>query len=184
MNKKTREMVMAAILTALSILITYSPVKLVLPFFTLTLGAHVPTMLAMFISPWVTLMTVIGSCIGFFMVIPAPNSIIVVARAATHIIFAIAGIKMIKDRKINLFLVIFITGLLHSLTEGIAVYALTPIVLANDTAAFSAAVIAFAGTFVHHIIDSAICAPILIALEKAKILSIPQNFKFGRNKNA
>lgn len=50
MKNKTRELVLAAILTALAILITYSPVKLNTGFFTLTLGAHVPTMLAMFIS--------------------------------------------------------------------------------------------------------------------------------------
>lgn len=184
MNKKTREMVMAAILTALSILITYSPVKLQLPFFTLTLGAHVPTMLAMFISPWVTVMTIIGSCIGFFMVIPAPSSIIVVTRAATHLVFALAGMKMIKDGKINPFLIILITALLHSITEGLAVYILTPVVLTAETAALSAAGIAFAGTFVHHFIDCAICAPILIALGKAKMIHIPQSFKLRSKTNA
>lgn len=184
MNKKTREMVLAAILTALSILITYSPVKLMLPFFTLTLGAHVPTMLAMFISPWVVVMTVIGSCIGFFMTIPAPNSLIVVARAATHLIFALAGTKMIKDGKLNVFLIIFITGILHSLAEGIVVYVMTPIILTGETAALSAGGIAVIGTFVHHLLDSAICTPIVIALEKAKIVHIPQSLKFRRKVNA
>ena len=185
MNKKTREMVMAAILTALSILITYSPVKLDLLFFTLTVGAHVPTMLAMFISPWVTLMTIIGSCIGFFMVIPAPNSIIVVTRAATHATFAFAGIKMIKDGKLNPFVIIFITAILHSLTEGIAVYTMTPVILPDqNTAALSAAGIAFAGTFVHHLIDCAICAPIITALNRAKIVHLPPKFKFRSKTHA
>ncbi len=184
MNKKTKELVMAAILTALSILITYSPVKLQLPFFTLTLGCHVPTLLAMFISPWVAVMTIIGSCIGFFMVIPAPNSIIVVTRAATHLVFALAGIKMIKDGKLNPFLIILITALLHSATEWLAVYLLTPIVIEGETAALSAAGIAFAGTFVHHLIDSAICAPVLFALARAKMLHIPQRFKLRSKTNA
>ena len=174
MNKKTKELVIASILTALSILITYSPVKLVLPFFTLTIGAHVPTLLAAFVSPWVTLMTVIGSCIGFFMTIPAPNSIIVVVRAATHILFALAGYNMIKKGKINLILIILITAVIHSLCEGLGVYILTPLVLAGDTAAGMAAVIAIAGTFLHHLIDSAICIPILIALKKAKVIQISQ----------
>ena len=185
MNKKTREMVMAAILTALAILITYSPVKLDLLFFTLTVGAHVPTLLAMFISPWVTLMTVIGSCIGFFMVIPAPNSIIVVTRAATHLIFAFAGLKMIKDGKLNAIVVILITALLHSALEGIAVYTMTPVILPDQqTAALSAAGIAFAGTFVHHLIDCAICAPIISALDRAKIVHLPQKFKIRSKTNA
>ncbi len=183
MNKKTREMVLAAILTALSILITYSPVKIVFPFFTLTLGSHVPTMLALFISPWVTVMTVIGSCIGFFMTIPAPNSIIVVTRAATHIIFALAGIKMIKNGKFNPIVIILVTALLHAGAEGIAVYFLTPIILPGE-AALAAASIAFTGTIIHHFIDCAVTAPILIALSKAKIVPIPACFNIRRNNNA
>lgn len=184
MNRKTREMVMAAILTAISILITYSPVKLVLPFFTLTLGCHVPTLIAMFISPWVAVMTIIGSCIGFFMVIPAPNSIIVVMRAATHLAFVFFGMRLIREGKTNVPLLLLITALIHAITEGLAVYFLTPIFILGDAAALSAAGIAFAGTFLHHFIDSAITIPILIALEKARILRIPQNFKFRSKTNA
>jgi niacin transporter len=169
MNKKTKELALASILTALSVLITYSPLKLVLPFFTLTLGAHVPTMLAIFVGPWVTVMTVIGSCIGFFLTIPTPNSIIVVTRAATHIIFALAGIAMLK-KNYNIVLIIAVTAVLHALFEGIAVYILTPIVLEGATAALTAGGIAALGTVLHHIIDTGITAPILIALTKAKII--------------
>lgn len=180
MNKKTREMVLAAILTALSILITYSPVKLVLPFFTLTVGSHTPTMLAMLVSPWVAVMTVIGSCIGFFMTIPAPNSIIVVARAATHLIFALAGCKMIKNGKLNIYLIILITGVLHALAEGIIVFALTPLIVPGQLAT-SAAVIALSGTFVHHLLDCAITTPIAIALGRAKVIPKPSfSVKIGR----
>lgn len=182
MNKRTREMVLAAILTAFSIIITYSPVKLVLPAFTLTLGSHVATLMAMFISPWVTVMTIIGSCLGFFITIPAPNSIIVVVRAASHIIFALCGIKMISAGKLNIILIVLITGVLHALAEGIAVFALTPFIL-PDTAAALAAVIAVAGTFLHHMIDCAICAPIALALDRAKILHIPTSLIRGA-KNA
>lgn len=179
MNKRTRETALAALLTAFSILITYSPVKLVLPAFTLTLASHVATLLAMFISPWVVLMTVIGSCIGFFMTIPAPNSIIVMARAASHIIFALVGTKMIKDGKINIFLTVLVTGILHALAEGLAVYALTPFILPDEAAA-AAAAIAVGGTFIHHIIDCAICAPIALALGRAKILHLPNSLLRGK----
>ena len=169
MEKKTKELALAAILTALSVLITYSPLKLVLPFFTLTLGAHVPTMLAVFVGPWVTVMTVIGSCLGFFLTIPAPNSIIVVARAATHLIFAFAGMQMLK-KNYNIILVIVVTAILHALAEGIVVYLLTPIILDNSTAALTAGGIAALGTIIHHAIDTAITAPILFSLTKAKII--------------
>lgn len=177
MNKKTREMVLAAILTAISILITYSPVKLQLPFFTLTIGSHTPTMLAMLISPWVVVMTVLGSCIGFFMTIPAPNSIIVVARAFTHLVFALVGCKMIKEGKVNIYLVILLTAILHALTEGIAVFALTPLIL-PDQAALVAALIALSGTFLHHLLDCAITVPIAAALIRTKIIHL--NVKVGK----
>lgn len=169
MNKRTREMVLAAILTALSILITYSPVKLQLPFFTLTLGSHTPTLLAMLISPWVVVMTVIGNCIGYFMTIPAPNSIIVVARAATHLIFALIGCKLISDKKLNIYLVILITGIFHALAEAIVVFALTPVILPGQAALYAAG-IALVGTFIHHFLDCAITAPIALALVRAKII--------------
>lgn len=180
MNKKTRELTLAALLTALSLLITYSPVKLNLIFFTLTPGAHVPTMLAMFSSPWVVIMTVIGSCIGFLTALPAPSSILVAIRAATHLVFALWGIRKIKDGRMNMFLIILITALMHALTEGLAVFFLTPVIINVDTAALTAAAIAFFGTFVHHFIDCAITAPILAALSKAKILHLPQNFQFKK----
>ena len=175
MNKKTKELVLASILTALSVLITYSPVKLDLQFFTLTIGAHVPTIIAMFISPWVLAMTVLGSCLGFFMVIPAPNNIIVVARAATHIFFALAGYGLIKKGKPNIVLTILITAVIHAIFEGVSVYFLTPLVLVNSTAVGSAAFIALSGTFVHHILDSVICIPIIKALKKAKIIKFSYN---------
>lgn len=173
MKNKTRELVLAAILTALSIIITYSPVKLELPFFTLTLGAHVPTMLAMFVSPWVAAMSVIGSCLGFFMAIPAPNNLLVMIRAALHLIFVFAGMKMLS-KNMNIFLTIVVTSLLHALAEGVAVYLLTPVIIPNsDTTALWAGWIAAAGTFLHHYIDTAITAPILFALVRAKLIAKP-----------
>lgn len=177
MRKNTRELVLAAVLTALSIVITYSPVKLNLAFFTLTPGAHVPTMLAMFISPYAAIMTIIGSCIGFLTAIPAPNNLLVMIRAALHIIFAVVGMKMIS-KKANIFLVIVVTSLLHALAEGVAVYLLTPLIIpGSDTASLTAGWIALVGTFVHHYIDSAICAPILMALSRAKLVKKPYFMK-------
>ncbi len=183
MNKRTKELTLAAILTALSILITYSPIKLVLPFFTLTIGAHVPTLLAMFISPWVTLMTVIGSCIGFFMVFSVPSSIIVVTRAATHLAFALTGYKMLKG-DFNILLTVIFTALLHAVTEGVAAYILTPIVLDGEQAALTAGGIAFVGTAVHHLIDCAITSPIAAALGRGKIISLPGCFNTRSGHNA
>lgn len=170
MNKKTRELVLAAILTALSIIITYSPLKIPVPYTTVTLGSHIPTMISMFISPWVILMTVIGNCIGYAMVIPPPSTIIVVARAATHLIFALIGHKMIFSKKVNIYLIVLITGILHTLAEGVASYLLTPLFFPENAGLYAAYVVV-AGTFVHHLADCAVTAPIVLALRRAKILN-------------
>ena len=101
MKVETRKIVFAAILTALAIIITYSPVKLNLGFFTLTPGAHVPTFLAIFVGPWVAAMSVIGSVLGFFTAIPAPSNLLVAIRALLHILFVFAALKML-DKKVFL----------------------------------------------------------------------------------
>ena len=74
----------------------------------------------------------------------------------------------------NIFLVIVVTSLLHSIAEGVAVYLLTPVIIENSTtAALVAGEIALGGTFVHHYIDSAITAPILLALSRAGLVKKP-----------
>ena len=52
MNKKLRELTITGLLVALSIVIPmFMPIKIVRPTFTMTLAAHVPSILAMFVSP-------------------------------------------------------------------------------------------------------------------------------------
>ena len=179
MNKKLREIVIAGILTAFSILIAATFPKLPLPQpFTLTLGSHVPTMIAMFISPLVTVFTVIGSIIGFWI---ATGNPIVMLRAASHIIFAVVGMYMLK-KNANIFLVIIVTLILHATAELALVYfltgILTPDALAKSTIT-SLSYIAFVGTAVHHVLDSIVTSPILFALEKAKLINTKV---FGKNK--
>ncbi len=167
-----KDLTLAAMLTALSMLITFSPVKLVIPPFTATLGSHVPTMIALFINPFVTLLTVIGSCIGFAIVTANP---IVVLRAASHIVFALVGAYMIKNKRINIFFVIVVTGLIHATGEMLIVYFLTPI-FAPDAAVMTVTYIAFFGTLIQHGIDAAITAPILSVLKQAKLIHAPLNY--------
>lgn len=174
MNKKmkTKDVVFAALLTALSLLITFSPLKLpVPPPFSVTLGSHVPTMLAVFINPYVAVLTVIGSCIGFWITTANP---IIVMRAAMHIIFALVAWHMIQKKGINIFLVIIVTSILHAGAEGLIVYGLTPLIFSDKAAAkLSLAWLAFIGTLFHHYLDCAIAAPILYALTKARLIRTP-----------
>lgn len=86
MNNKVKQMVYAGLLTALAIIIPiqFSFLKIfVPPAFTATLAAHVPMMLSMLISPFVAVIVGIGSTLGFAI---TGLPIVVVARAATHII--------------------------------------------------------------------------------------------------
>lgn len=166
---KTQDIVLAALLTALSILITFSPFKLPIPQpFSVTLGSHVPTMIAIFINPVVAAFTVLGSCIGFWVSTGNP---IIVARAGLHIIFALIGWYMIKRKNMNIFLAIVVTSLLHAGAEAVIVYVLTPFIFTEKAAAVNALTItAFVGTMFHHFVDTAVTAPVLYALTKARLV--------------
>ncbi|MCX7714439.1 MAG: ECF transporter S component [Clostridia bacterium] len=167
---KTKNTISAALLTALSMLIAFSPVKLpVPPPFSVTLASHVPTMLAVFINPWVALFSVVGSCLGFWLL---TSNIIIVIRAASHILFALAGAYMLKKGKVNIFAVIVATSLIHAAAEGLIVYILTPLVFPDKgAAALALGYTAAIGTLFHHYVDCAITAPILYALSRAKLIS-------------
>lgn len=166
---KTQDIVLAALLTALSVIITFSPFKLPIPQpFSVTLGSHVPTMIAVFINPVVATLTVLGSCLGFWISTGNP---IIVARAGLHIIFALIGWYMVKKQNINIFVAIIVTSLLHAGAEAAIVYVLTPILFTDKAAAVTGLTwTAFIGTLFHHYVDSAITAPILYALTRAHLV--------------
>lgn len=166
---KTVDVVLAALLTALSVLITFSPFKLPMPQpFSVTLGSHVPTMLALFINPFVAVLTVIGSCFGFW---ASTGNIIIVLRAAMHLLFSLVGWYMISKKGWNIFLAIIVTSLLHAGAEAVIVYFLTPLIFSDKAAAVnSLTIMAFVGTLFHHFVDCAITAPILYALTRAHLI--------------
>lgn len=112
-----KNMVLTAMLIALSIVIPMFMPRLTLPFFTITLAAHVPVLLSMFINPVCAVFVAIGSFIGFLFSAP----IEVAFRALTHVIFACAGAVMLQ-RKGNIFLVWGVTMLLHAICETFVMY--------------------------------------------------------------
>ena len=176
MQKKmtTRDITFAAILTAISLLLTFNPIKITLGPFTMTPASHVPTMVALFINPIVTLLTVIGSTVGF-MIVTNP---IVAIRAASHIIFALVGYKMLRSR-VNIFLTVIVTGVLHAVGEMIIVFLLTPLIMPvalTGTTAAAYAVTALTLTLVQHGVDCVIAVPVLTALKKARLIRLPLTF--------
>ncbi len=90
MRIQVKELIYGAILAALAILIPVAFqrwLQVNIPPFSATIGSHIPSFLAMFISPWAAAFVGIGSTLGFLMTLGP----VVAARAAVHILFGVVG---------------------------------------------------------------------------------------------
>ena len=88
-NSSLMRLTISALLIAVGIIIPMiSPFKIVLEPASFTLASHVAIFIAMFISPGMAATVAAGTTIGFFL---GGFPIVVVFRAASHIIFAAAG---------------------------------------------------------------------------------------------
>lgn len=168
----TKDMVTSALLIAIGILIpmifTGPPFRIVIPPYTATLMAHVPVILAMFISPQVAVFTAVGTTLGFFFTAP----VIVAVRAASHIFFAIIGALLIK-RGMRVVPLCLTTSVIHSLIEGLVVliFYLGAFAAPEDGYSVSAMVwITIFGTLAHHCVDFIIAYIVGKALSRAKML--------------
>ena len=163
-NVKTKDLVTAALLAALSMLIPN--VFPTLPFgpFTATFASHVPVFVAMFVSPWVAAAAGLGSMLGFFL---KGVEIYIVARAAMHIFVGIAGAFLIK-KNFNVILVGALTLILHALLETVAVVPFLNIIKVNPTYAWYQLIIC--GTAIHHVIDYIIAYFVVLGLKRAKAI--------------
>lgn len=122
---KVQRLTISALLIAVGILIPmFSPVRFMMEPVSFTLGSHVAIFIAMFISPSVAVAVALGTTFGFFI---GGFPIIVVLRAATHVIFAGIGALILEKRpKIlsstkNTILFSFLIGLLHAACEVVVV---------------------------------------------------------------
>lgn len=173
----TKDMVVSALLIAIGLLIpmifTGLPFRIVVGPYSATLMAHVPVIIAMFISPLTAIVTAIGTTIGFFFTAP----FIVAVRAASHIIFAIMGAVMLK-KGMKLLPVCILTGIVHAMIEGIVVMIFYLGGISTPTAGYSIAalvIITIAGTFAHHIVDFIISYFVGKGLANARMIpSLPK----------
>ncbi|MBQ4145009.1 MAG: ECF transporter S component [Clostridia bacterium] len=172
-NRKTKEMVLTALLIAIGIIIPvyFGFLRVILPpAFTATLMSHVPIFIAMFISPWSALFTAVGTTLGFAF---AGLSPVVTARAASHIVFALIGAYMIKKR-CSLANVGVVTTIIHALCEALTVYLFIKFGLMAAPEGSSIINASFyvvgIGTFIHSAIDYVIACLVGIALAKSHII--------------
>lgn len=113
-HKNIYQLVLAGVLCAIGLVVPMVMPKVIIgPMSFITLDAHVAIFLAMFISPKVAAAVCLGTTMGFFVTTP----LIIAARAATHIIFALVGALIIK-RYPNI-MESFVAGI--SLNLGLAV---------------------------------------------------------------
>ncbi len=148
---RVREIVWGGLLTSLSLLIPLAFggfLMISIPPFTATLASHVPTMISMTISPMVAFMVAAGSALGFLI----KTGPIIAARAAMHIIFALAGSYLYK-KGVSFPKVLLATLPLHALAEAF-------VVLPFGFTLQEAGVIVGVGTAIHHAIDSIIAVSI------------------------
>lgn len=120
-NSKLNAMLISALLCSIGIVIpVISPIKITMEPASFTLASHVAIFIAMFISPMTAVFVSLGTSIGFLM---AGFPIVVVLRAATHVVFAFAGASILKSYPhiLSSFkhsqLYSFIIGLIHALCE-------------------------------------------------------------------
>ncbi len=149
---KTRELALGALLAALAVVIplAFGFLRVTIPPWTGTLTSHVPTMLAMFISPMVALAVGLASGVGFLL---ATGTAYVAARALTHALWGLLGALLYK-RGMKPWLVLTVILPIHALLEAL-------VVLPFGFTLNQAFVVVGVGTAIHHVVDSAITLALL-----------------------
>ena len=124
-RSRISNMVTAAMLIAISIIIPmFSPFKILLEPASFTLASHVAIFIAMFISPAIGLSVAAGATVGFLL---GGFPIVVVLRAASHLVFVALGALWIKarpsvlDKKLSLLVYALIISLVHAICEVLVV---------------------------------------------------------------
>ncbi|HEY8345949.1 MAG TPA: hypothetical protein VIL07_01585 [Symbiobacteriaceae bacterium] len=159
MQKQNRvaELAITGVLTALAIMIplVFTPLRVVIPpYFTATLISHVPSMLAMYMSPFAALGVGLGSALGFTVF----TNPVVGARALSHAFFAYVG-NVAWRRGMSMWLVMLMALPIHAVFEGIVTWL--------ATLNIQSVVITLVGTSAHHCVDGIITLLLVAVLQRA-----------------
>lgn len=160
MRMTMKELLYGALLTALALLIPLAFqgwLQVAIPPFSATLASHLPSMLAMTISPWVAALVGIGSSLGFLTTLGP----IVALRAAVHILFGVIGAKL-HQKGLPFWQVLLITLPIHAAGEA-------AVVMLFGFTFQQALIVIGLGTALHHVADSAITLSLYGALQKAGV---------------
>ncbi len=157
----TKKLAMAALLTALAIVIPFAVFfKVIIPPFSATLGSHVPMFISMLLGPKVAIMAGLGSAFGFFLNLGP----LVGARAFMHVFVGVAGSMLIK-KGMSFGKVSAITAPLHGLLEVLVVM---PFIKFD---VYNLLIITGVGTVLHHFADAFISYVIINILQKSSVVN-------------
>lgn len=175
-NININSMSISALLCAIGIVIPIiSPIKITMEPASFTLASHVAIFIAMFISPGTAAFVAVGTAVGFLM---AGFPIVVVLRAASHIVFALAGASYLKKfpntlKKLGSAQIFsFGLGALHALSEVLTVM---PFYFGNSMASgyyakgfvLSVILLVGVGTLIHSMVDFYLAQVIWKTVEKS-----------------
>lgn len=167
---KTKKMALSAMLVALSIVYIMVMFKVDIGYWSFTPFSHVFVMLGTLVSPYVGVLTTIGTVIGF---IPTGNPMILL-RAASHIFFVLLLIVLQKRLPLsslkNMATVSVLIGVVHSLFEILAVFVAVWLSLANMPAVEYILISSGIGTFLHSNVDFFAAIGLKKALVRANVL--------------
>ncbi|MGF7142860.1 niacin transporter [Anaerotaenia torta] len=179
-SKKVEIMTIAALLSAIGIVIPMIAPQIRIEPMSFTLASHVAIFIGMFISPLVAVIVALITSTGFFI---AGFPLVVVIRALTHVLFAVVGSFMLKRNnmlltslKTSVPFALFIS-LIHAAAEVIAVY-FYYVNMGNTISPYVLYILVGIGTVVHSMIDFSIASFVWIPLQH--VLTIPVNAKVRR----
>ncbi len=173
-NLSVQRLCVAGLLIAIGLIIPlFSPVKFVMDPVSFTLASHVPIFIAMFLSPGVTLGVAAGTALGFLI----STTPLIAMRAATHVIFALAGAIALRRKPLwdrangDIRLFSLLLGLLHGAAE---VLVILPFYFGGTLQSGfyeqgflqSVVVLIGVGTLVHSMIDFEIALAIIRAVAR------------------
>lgn len=182
-KNKVLSMTIAALLSAIAILIPMFAPKFVLEPASYTLASHVPVFIAMFISPYVAIAVTLISSVGFLI---AGYPIVIVLRALSHIVFVTVGAFVLKKNG-NLLTSVkstIIFGLLESLIHAVCEVAVVTFFYWGSGMSsayyekgylYTVVGLVGLGTVIHSMIDYSIAIAVWNPLRN--IVSIPSSVK-------
>ena len=170
---------LAGLLIAIGIIIPmFSPAKIIVEPASFTLASHVAIFIAMFISPSIAVTVATGTTLGFFF---GGFPLVVVLRAASHIVFALIGALYLEMHPMTARSVVrlrffsFSVALMHAFCELVVVsvfYFGGNMNAAYYQNGFLLSVLSLVGigTVIHSMIDFEIANVVVVTLQKQNLV--------------